>query len=246
MGNLCDVTAKSPLVVAAAQPRLVDGDLDANVATHADVVRRTCARLVVFPELSLTGYDLDADSVDPADERLAPLVAACAAADSYALVGAPIDFRGAHRIGALLVSAEGVTPIYAKMCLGGGENDYFVAGDQPTVFVVDGWRVGVGLCKDTRILEHLRAVRAEGIDVYAAGLVHTPDEEHEFGQRARRITDKMHVPVVFAGYAGPTGPFDETSGGSGVWDADGAVVARAGARPGEVIRALLEPPATRP
>jgi len=228
--------------VAAAQPHLIDGDVDANVAAHVDAVRRSGARLVVFPELSLTGYDLAAEAVGPDDPRLAPLVQACAASDSVALVGAPIDHHGAHRIGALVVRGSGAAVVYAKMCLSGAEPDYFVASDEVGVFQVDGWRVGVGLCKDTRILEHLRAVRAEGIHLYVAGLIHAPDELHEFDQRARRIAEKMHVPVVFAGYAGPTGPFPETSGGSGVWDAAGAPIARAGADPGEVVRVRLAPP----
>lgn len=228
--------------MAAAQPRLIDGDVDANVAAHVDAVRRSGARLVVFPELSLTGYDLGGESIDPGDERLAPLVAACAAADTLALVGAPIDLQGAHRIGTLLVRGTGVEAVYAKMCLGGAEPDYFVAGVRANAFEVDSWRVGVGLCKDTRILEHLRAVRAEGIDLYVAGLIHTPDELHEFDQRARRIAEKMHVPVVFAGYAGRTGAYPETSGGSGVWDAAGDAIARAGADPGEVVTVRLDPP----
>jgi len=228
--------------VAAAQPHLSDGDVDANVAAHVDAVRRSSARLVVFPELSLTGYDLDAESIGPDDERLAPLVAACAAAGAVALVGAPVDHGGAHRIGALLVRDTGAKVVYTKMCLSGAEPGHFVASDGAGIFELDGWRVGVGLCKDTRILEHLRAVRAEGIDVYVAGLIHSPDELHEFDQRARRIAEKMHVPVVFAGYAGPTACFPETSGGSGVWNASGEPVARAGADPGEVVAVRLVPP----
>ncbi len=237
------MTPTSTLWVAAAQPRLIDGDVVANVAAHVDAVRRAGARLVVFPELSLTGYDVGAESTTPDDPRLTPLVQACAASGSVALVGAPIDHHGAHRIGALLVRGTGVEVVYAKMCLGGAEPDYFVASDEVGIFEVDSWRVGVGLCKDTRILEHLRAVRAEGIDLYVAGLIHAPDELHEFDQRARRIAQKMHVPVVFAGYAGRTGPFPATSGGSGVWDAAGDPVARAGADPGEVVTVRLAPPA---
>jgi predicted amidohydrolase len=43
--------------------------------------------VVVFPELSLTGHELDAAAVDPADDRFAPVIDACAATGSIALVG---------------------------------------------------------------------------------------------------------------------------------------------------------------
>lgn len=50
------MTTKSPtLRVGAAQPVTKTGDLRANAVAHADAVRRCRARLVVFPEMSLTG-----------------------------------------------------------------------------------------------------------------------------------------------------------------------------------------------
>jgi predicted amidohydrolase len=78
------------LTVAAAQPRCVPKDVKCNALEHAALVLRADARLVVFPELSLTGYELDADPVSPGDPALAPLVAACAETESVALVGAPV------------------------------------------------------------------------------------------------------------------------------------------------------------
>lgn len=228
-----------PLTVAAAQPLIIEGDLAATVAAHADAVRRCGARLVVFPELSLTGYILDAANVDPADPLLAPLVQACADTGTLALAGAPIEWRGAERIGVLAVDAAGARPVYAKMCLGGAEPDRFVDGPGPAVIEVDRWRVGIGVCKDTRILEHLRETRDAGVDLYVAGLVHRPDELGEFDTRARRIAEKLGVPVVFAGYAGTLDAFGPTSGGSAIWDAHGVRLAAAGDAPGEVVTATL-------
>ncbi len=78
------------LSVAAAQPVCVAKDVVANAHAHADAIRAADARVVVFPELSLTGYELDADVVAPDDPGLAPIVEACAACDAVALVGAPV------------------------------------------------------------------------------------------------------------------------------------------------------------
>ena len=50
--------AGAELTVAVAQPATVTGDLAANALRHAEAVVSSGARLVVFPELSLTGYDL--------------------------------------------------------------------------------------------------------------------------------------------------------------------------------------------
>ncbi len=51
---------RAPLIIAVAQPPCLPCDVAANAATHAATVREAGARVVVFPELSLTGYEFDA------------------------------------------------------------------------------------------------------------------------------------------------------------------------------------------
>jgi hypothetical protein len=46
----------SPLIVAVAQPPCSGYDVAANALAHARAVRAAEARVVVFPEMSLTGY----------------------------------------------------------------------------------------------------------------------------------------------------------------------------------------------
>ena len=57
--------------LAGAHPHVGLGELDATVARHVDVLRGLDAEFVVFPELSLTGYDMGVSAVDPGDERAA-------------------------------------------------------------------------------------------------------------------------------------------------------------------------------
>lgn len=232
---------RNALKVAAAQPRARLNSLERNVESHAEAVRRANSQLIVFPEMSLTGYAMDAPSIDPSGTALAPLVRACAASNSTALVGAPVDVGGGRGIGVLAVDAAGAQLAYVKMSLGGAEVENFLPGREPATLVIDGWKIGLGVCKDTRIDDHLEATGALGIDLYAAGLVHTPAELGEFDVRAQRITQQFHVPVIFAGFAGSTGGgFDATSGGSGVWDGEGRAIARCGAGCGEIAIAELQ------
>jgi predicted amidohydrolase len=69
---------REPVTVAAAQPPCVSYDVAANASAHAATVRTAGARVVVFPEMSLTGYELDAPAIAAEDPRLAPIVDACA------------------------------------------------------------------------------------------------------------------------------------------------------------------------
>ena len=124
---------------------------------------------------------------------------------------------------------------YHKSHLGGDERDRFNAGDGPTVMSVDGWRLGMGICKDTGVSEHTTATAQLGVDVYVAGLVHRPEEFEVQDARGRRIAAACRSYVAFASFAGPTGGgYDATAGQSTIWSPDGRVLARASDMPGEI------------
>ncbi|MGY4103234.1 carbon-nitrogen hydrolase family protein [Nocardia sp. R16R-3T] len=227
----------SVIRVAVAQPTTVLGAVADNVAAHAAAVRCAASDLVVFPEMSLTGYDMHAPAIAVDDARLVGLIEACREENTVALAGTPIQIGSRGRgIGVLAVSGEGVEVAYVKMSLGEAEARYFEAGRTPAVMEVKGWRVGIGVCKDTRVGDHLERTAAQDIDLYVAGLVHAPDELGDLDARARRIAATYKVPVAFAGFAGPTGGgFAWTCGGSGIWDSTGTTVQQLGPEPGTVV-----------
>lgn len=233
-----------PLRVAVAQPAVVLGDLPAAVGAHVDAVDRAGARLVVFPELSLTGYVLDAPPVALDDPAWEPLVSACADHGTTALVGAPVDEGGRRSIGVVAVDGAGVRVVYRKVHLHGDERTAFTPGDGPVALDVDGWRVGLAVCRDTGIAEHTAATAALGVDLYAAGVVDEPAALTVIRSRAVTNARACAAPVAVASAAGAVGPrhgFPETAGGSAVHDADGALLAEAGAEPGELVVVELEP-----
>jgi len=230
-----------PLTVAAVQPACTAHDLTGNAREHASAVRAAGVRVVVFPELSLTGYELAADPVRLDDPALDVLREACTETGSVALVGAPVTGSGgAVHIAMLRVEATGVHVAYRKTWLGDAESERFTRGDGPTVLEVDGWRLGLGICKDTGAAQHTAGTAALGIDAYLAGLVHRPEELPEQEARAVVIARTCRAFVVFASFAGPTGDvFSETAGSSAIWSPDGLAMVRAGPGVGAIVRATL-------
>lgn len=235
------MTHRPDLTIAVAQPATTTHDLAGNAWRHAELVRRSGARVVGFPELSLTGYDLAVAPVDPADARLAPLVQACAATGAVAFAGAPaVAAGGGRHIAVLQVDGSGARVAYRKRFLGGAEPEAFVAGREPAVVEVDGWRIGLAICRDTGIDRHDRELAALGIDLYLAGVVEHDTDRAVPGERARRIASDHGVWVAIASCAGGTGGgYDHTAGGSAVHRPDGTIAAAAGAAPGEVVTTTL-------
>jgi predicted amidohydrolase len=219
----------SPITLAVAQPRCHPHDVEANADEHARLVAASGARVVVFPELSLTGYHFDADPLPDDDRRLAPLVAACGEHGATALAGAPVVADGDRHIAVLAVDGFGATVVYHKMFLGSAERAAFTPGGAPAVLDIDGWRFGLAVCKDTGVAPHVEATVELGIDVYAAGVLETLDDAEVQPERARVIVERHGVWVAIASFAGSTGEgFDQAAGGSAIWAPDGKMIASAG------------------
>jgi predicted amidohydrolase len=127
------------------------------------------------------------------------------------------------------------------MFLGGAEPRYVTPGIEPAVVEVDGWRLGLAICKDTGVPEHAARTCALGVDAYVAGVLELPEDAAVPEERARRIAVERHVWVAMASFAGPAGGgYEAAPGGSGIWRSDGTVQARAGADAGAVARGALE------
>jgi predicted amidohydrolase len=232
---------RQPLALAVAQPPCLAYDVAANARTHAAVVRAAQARVVVFPELSLSGYHMDAPAIGTADPRLGPLVEACAATSSIALAGAPIeDQPGQAHIAMLAIDRRGARVAYRKVYVAAAESARFCPGDAPAVLDVDGWRLGLGICRDTGIAQHITDTARLGIDAYVAGILMFPDETAIQNERGRRIAAEQHIWVALASFAGPTGEgYNASAGCSAIWSPDGRVIAQAGPEPDGMVCATL-------
>src|SRR6266850_5717688 len=232
---------REPLTVAVAQPPSTSYDVAVNAVTHATTVRSAGARVVVFPELSLTGYELDAPAITAEDPRLAPIVEACAESGSLALVGAPVHGEaGRSHIAMLAIDGAGATVAYHKMWLGTAESTRFAPGAKPAVLDVDGWRLGLAICKDTGIPEHASDTAALGIDAYLAGILESAEDGDVLDERARRVATGHQVWVAMASFAGSTGGgYAQAAGRSAIWTSDGDMIAHAGSEPGEIAHATL-------
>jgi len=235
----------APLTVAAAQPELRPGDLAFNARAHAEAIRAAGARLVVFPELSLSSYAMAAPSVALDDPELDQIVAACAETGSVALAGVPLRESDAEFIAMLRIDGSGIEVAYRKMHPDEEEGRRFRAATAPVVLELDGWRLGLAICRDTMMFEHAPATAEHakrsgigGIDAYVAGALYTPQGLPKRDKRMPQLARGYGMWVVQACAAGP-GSDLPAAGNSAIWSPDGSVAARADDEPGRIAKAEL-------
>ncbi|WGM22160.1 carbon-nitrogen hydrolase family protein [Paenarthrobacter sp. OM7] len=244
----------------ALLPGVGGAAVEANVAAHVRLVAEACnrgARLVLFPELSLTGYELTAFKVPAGagqpspgsqpspwltegDPRLHPLQDVCARTRTVAVVGA--GWREADqtpRLASLIVGCDGsVKPVF-KTHLHGPERELFVPGSGPAVLDVDGWRVAFAVCADAAHPAHAGAAAAAEADVYAVSALYTRGEELRLGLHlgARSMDHRMFGLLANLGGETPLGP---SCGLSGAWGPDGAALVRVAGTGTEVTMVSLD------
>lgn len=219
--------------------------LDALDAAAAQAAERG-ARLLITPELSLTGYVLGPQAAalaEPADGPAARQVRRIAARHGVAVVyGHPERDGAAVHNTAGLVGPDGtLLAAYRKTHLyGDQERAAFTPGTQQVVQAdLDGLRIGLLICYDVEFPETVRAHALAGTDLLAVPTALM--RPYEFVPRvlvpARAYENGLHL--AYANRCGPEGDLD-FAGLSCLAGPDGEVRARAGAGP-ELLIADVDP-----
>jgi predicted amidohydrolase len=207
--------------------------MDANLAAHAAAMRAAAKHGVaalVFPELSLTGYepDLAAElAITPQDSRLRPLIELAHEHQIEAIVGAPLHSGSAKpALGAIVFSPSGTITTYWKMHLGGSEPDYFVPGSTPLTLVVGGHKTGLAICADSSLPSHPQAYADLGADIYAAGVFLNAEWYATDVPRLAQYAARYQLLTVLANHAASVGTH-KSVGRSAIWAPGGKLLAQA-------------------
>ncbi|MFF1790816.1 carbon-nitrogen hydrolase family protein [Kitasatospora sp. NPDC058243] len=245
-----------PLRIATVQAQAVAGDIPANAAQAAELVREAAAagaRLVLFAEKFLSGYEPELIRTDPlkcavqpGDPRLAPIAEACRETGTAAIVGAAAQVGDELRVSAFVLGPDGgLVTRYDKQHLFKAERDYYRPGAAGCTLELDGWRLGLGVCYDSGFPEHARAAALDGCHAYLVGALFSVGHGHHESRTwfpARALDNTLYT--VLANHIGHTGGW-HTCGGSAVWAPDGRLLAEAGEDRRELVVVDLDPAVLR-
>ncbi|MEX1166677.1 MAG: carbon-nitrogen hydrolase family protein [Hydrogenophaga sp.] len=226
----------SRFVIAAAQTTPMAGDRAANLRQHLQMVEVSAlhgVQLLLFPELSLSGYEpalLNRCLTSAQDPLLTPFYEAAQRHAMTLVVGAPTAPAAASRaealphISALVIGPQGGAKVYHKQHLHPGEDSCASAGPvDPFVFDVSGLRCGLAICADVAQAAHPRAARQAGAALYLAAMV-VSEQGYAVDAgllKSHAITHQM--PVLLANMGSPSGGF-QCAGRSAFWDEEGRCI----------------------
>lgn len=217
--------------VAAAQVSSIRGDLARNIATHQDAIAAAAEHgvsVLVFPELSLMGYEPDLADVcamSPTDSRLAPLASLASLHQMHIVVGAAIE-NGQNKpfLGAFVFDGAGSIDVYRKVHLGGSESDYFAAGNSLMQIESQGQSIGLSICADSSQPSHPASYASQGASIYAASVFLNAQWYASDSPRFPKYASEFSMLVLMANHGSSNGSL-ESVGNSAVWEPDGSLLA---------------------
>lgn len=216
--------------IAVAQARPVSGDIDANLAGHRRLIEIALsrgARLIVFPELSLTGYEpglAQELAVDVQDSRFDVLDAIAERADTTIVAGAPVNTTGGIGIGALVFAGGTPRNVISKAWLHPDEMPFFVSGRNESRLIDGKSRAALGICYEISVPEHIEVCRTAGARTYIASVAKFERAIESTHSRLAEIAVSLSTPVAMANCIGNCDG-ELCAGQSAVWDRHGALLA---------------------
>ncbi|WAT02832.1 carbon-nitrogen hydrolase family protein [Rouxiella chamberiensis] len=218
--------------LAAAQISCLAGNIEVNIERHAQAVAQAAKSdvdLLIFPELSLTGYELELArklGLTLQDPRLEILRSQAKIHNMTIVVGAPLGCTDgdALYIGAVVFSPDGTLYSYTKQYLHADEDAFFTPGQGGPQLSVADKTLGIAICADIAEPSHPQYAADHGADIYAAGVLISKPGYDKDSSMMRGYAEMHGMTVVMANHCAPTGGWSP-AGKSVIWSELGHVIA---------------------
>lgn len=165
--------------MGVAQVRAIRGDIKANLNVHLRWMEKAATigtELLIFPELSLTGYEptlASALAIDLHDDRLDLIQAFCDQHGMSVGAGAPIRTGTGIGIGMIMFHPHQPRWVYTKKYLHADEEPFFVPGHNERETFYEYPRMAPAICYELSVPAHRQRAVQLGADVYLVSVAKT-------------------------------------------------------------------------
>ncbi len=220
----------SSVTISLAQVPVIKGAFKENVKIHLSYISESSymgADVVVFPELSLTGYELelvDQLSFQQEPNEFRVLSKSSIENNIVVIAGCPlITEKNKPSIGAVICFPNGNIKFYSKQNLHEGEDIYCSSGKDDYLFTINNYRIALAICADFTNPSHSANAVTNGADMYIASALISEPAYHEDARILSNIASVHRMTVLLSNHISQTGSWP-ACGKNTVWDSSGEVV----------------------
>lgn len=218
--------------ISIVQIEPVKGNIEKNLVKHLQFIEAMVEQkpdLMMFPELSLTGYEpeLAKDLATNANDiRLLPLQEA---SDKYNLilcVGLPTKNEDQLYI-SMIIYQPGKAPItYSKQYLYPSEVSIFTPGSTPCILPYDAQTIiAPAICYELSNAAHADHAHRQHATIYMASVLNSVNGVDADIEKLSHIASTYRMTTFMANYIGVSGGY-QCAGKSSVWNSEGKLIAQ--------------------
>jgi predicted amidohydrolase len=218
------------MILASAQTNPDQKDIFTNLNDHYHLIRIAAdngAQLIVFPEMSITGYvreEAKELSFRPNDSRLDLLQQFASDYKITIVAGAPLNIGPRLFIGSLIFSPVGSTSVYTKQYLHPGEEVYFRSSMiYNPVIEIENEKISLAICADIDNPLHAKCAYQKNSSFYVPSIFFSMNGISEAHKLLGEYAQKYSMNILMSNFCGKS--WNTIAGGrSAFWNSEGVLI----------------------
>lgn len=215
--------------ICAAQTRPITGDIPSNIERHKrliDLAVANGADTIIFPELSLTGYEptlAQALATQPDDRRFDDFQRIADTRQITVGVGVPTKNDSGICISLVIFQPHQARQTYAKQYIHPDEEEFFVSGQNSIGLLGDQTNLALAICYELSVPEHAEKAYQSGAAIYVASVAKFVTGVDKATKRLAEIANQYSMTVLMANSIGQADGA-ECAGKTSVWNHKGELL----------------------
>ncbi|MCU4175919.1 carbon-nitrogen hydrolase family protein [Carboxylicivirga sp. N1Y90] len=197
------------MIFAAAQSNPVQGAIHDNVEEHFRLIHLAAqhsVELLIFPELSVTGYVREQGhklALTEFDAAINILVDKAEDYNMHIVAGAPIYKNKQLHIGAYMLGPNDYLDMYTKQFLHDGEEKFYVPSQQEApILSLNDEHFAPAICADIEHEEHPQKASQDGATIYLPSIFYTPASIEGAHGKLSGYAQRNSMDVLMSNYVG--------------------------------------------
>ncbi len=212
--------------ICVAQAGPVKGDIQSNIDSHKkliDLAVLNGADTIIFPELSLTGFEPELSKELATNEDDSRFDVFQNISDTRQItigVGVPIKNKAGVCISMIIFQPHTGRQLYSKKFLHADEEEFFISLQSSTSLIGNKTNIALAICYELSILAHAENAVKNGAEIYIVSAAKSVDGVDRAIERLSQIATEYSITVLMSNCIGQSGGM-ECGGKTSVWNNKG-------------------------
>jgi predicted amidohydrolase len=218
--------------LASAQINCTVGEIRNNLEEHYRMINSAIqndVQLIIFPELSITGYcraEGQALAFTERDKKLNTLQELSTKGNIILIVGAPIKIKDKLYIGTFIINPNQSIQIYTKQYLHGEEQLFYTSSfNHNPILFIENERIALAICADINNQNHPLQAEKNKCSIYLPSIFYSEKGLDKGYKQLSEYAKKHSLHILMSNYSGQLWGM-KSGGGSAFWNSNGKLIKR--------------------